>query len=650
MRCPNCNEEIPEDKKFCGHCGHRLIPQEPAISPPEPEDFDEQAPTIVEEPPVQPTIEEIDESAPSTEPEPEDEPALEQIACPSCGTQNPSGSRFCNSCAANLHLDEAQQDIVETPPVLDEIEEPAQKVSEPLSKAPAFEGLRGLPKWAWGVGLVVLAGLVVLGVVVVPRIISPDVASSPLVEEKHTVPSEEQQEPTPTLEVPAVSDYFSEDDEKEEIQDSSSEVAQMPSFISEVLQNATITATEDFYTLPDDWHKSSSLISHDSANNLMNIPGGNDGIHLGAPYEIAEGEAILILFQFDKQGDVLTMLETGFWETSSYRRWGMFSAVGYFRSDTYLGADWRGEPILEGNILAKPDTWYYLLLAVGRDGNFAMKVWERDDITKNAEYWELDESQWENKKWSFLLSNWGGDVTLDSLSVIEFSDLRELSQAEIHFWTGKDYNREWDLQAAFDEYSQAVALDDQVPYYFRKRGVMSWVLDDHDTAFSDHFAALEIDPDDYWVLRNLSMFYRDEGNFDQAYSYADRVIQVAPELHDGYWIMADAEFYLAEDPQSAVIDYSLAIERYAGDPSLFRDRCIAYNALEEYSSAFEDCSRCLELNPEYDGCYWDRGWANDGLGNTSAAVSDFENYLDMVAPDVCPECQEDAQQYIDQNK
>ncbi|MBC8496493.1 MAG: ABC transporter substrate-binding protein [Chloroflexi bacterium] len=25
MICPNCNEEIPEGKKFCGHCGHRLI-------------------------------------------------------------------------------------------------------------------------------------------------------------------------------------------------------------------------------------------------------------------------------------------------------------------------------------------------------------------------------------------------------------------------------------------------------------------------------------------------------------------------------------------------------------------------------------------------------------------------------------------------
>ena len=30
MKCPNCNEEIPEGKKFCGHCGYKLATAEPA--------------------------------------------------------------------------------------------------------------------------------------------------------------------------------------------------------------------------------------------------------------------------------------------------------------------------------------------------------------------------------------------------------------------------------------------------------------------------------------------------------------------------------------------------------------------------------------------------------------------------------------------
>jgi hypothetical protein len=39
MRCPNCNSEIPEGKRFCGYCGRRLEPT------PTPEPFDDDAPT-----------------------------------------------------------------------------------------------------------------------------------------------------------------------------------------------------------------------------------------------------------------------------------------------------------------------------------------------------------------------------------------------------------------------------------------------------------------------------------------------------------------------------------------------------------------------------------------------------------------------------
>jgi len=40
MRCPNCNDEVPENKNFCGNCGHRLIP-------PAPGKFEENSPTTL---------------------------------------------------------------------------------------------------------------------------------------------------------------------------------------------------------------------------------------------------------------------------------------------------------------------------------------------------------------------------------------------------------------------------------------------------------------------------------------------------------------------------------------------------------------------------------------------------------------------------
>jgi hypothetical protein len=71
MRCPNCGQEIPEGKKFCGFCGTRLAPPEPETPPSEPgappEDapaFDEEAPTSLA--PEQIEAGELDDESPTT--------------------------------------------------------------------------------------------------------------------------------------------------------------------------------------------------------------------------------------------------------------------------------------------------------------------------------------------------------------------------------------------------------------------------------------------------------------------------------------------------------------------------------------------------------------------------------------------------------
>lgn len=55
VRCPNCGQATPAGKKFCGHCGARLISEAP-----------------------------------------------QKIACPSCGAQNQPDQQFCSSCGTRL--------------------------------------------------------------------------------------------------------------------------------------------------------------------------------------------------------------------------------------------------------------------------------------------------------------------------------------------------------------------------------------------------------------------------------------------------------------------------------------------------------------------------------------------------------------------
>ena len=84
MRCPSCQSDIPEGKRFCGHCGQRLTPVEPdapaeAGAPaPAPEPFDDEAPTQLvtpapEEPPAEPDAG-LEEEQPAPSPPPEEPP------------------------------------------------------------------------------------------------------------------------------------------------------------------------------------------------------------------------------------------------------------------------------------------------------------------------------------------------------------------------------------------------------------------------------------------------------------------------------------------------------------------------------------------------------------------------------------------------
>jgi hypothetical protein len=51
MLCPNCEQEVPDGKRFCGYCGHRLIQEEPVeplikdVDSAQTGDFDQDAPT-----------------------------------------------------------------------------------------------------------------------------------------------------------------------------------------------------------------------------------------------------------------------------------------------------------------------------------------------------------------------------------------------------------------------------------------------------------------------------------------------------------------------------------------------------------------------------------------------------------------------------
>lgn len=98
-----------------------------------------------------------------------------------------------------------------------------------------------------------------------------------------------------------------------------------------------------------------------------------------------------------------------------------------------------------------------------------------------------------------------------------------------------------------------------------------------------------------------------------------------------------AQDYLDRGLQAAAIgDYETAIEEYTRalelDPAFadaYNNRGIAYQALGEYDRAIEDYTRAIEINPEFAIAYRNRGLAYLDSGDNAAALEDFSAAIEI---------------------
>jgi tetratricopeptide (TPR) repeat protein len=135
-----------------------------------------------------------------------------------------------------------------------------------------------------------------------------------------------------------------------------------------------------------------------------------------------------------------------------------------------------------------------------------------------------------------------------------------------------------------------------------------------DAAINDYIHASELDPDDPWPLIDLGYFFYDE--------------------------MGDAE--------AAFEAWNRAVEQHPENPDAYHARFLyfAYSAID-YDAALSDLNRCLELDPEKAWCYWDRAWLFDTIGDVPATIEDLQMYIEYFDEEECPECVEEAMDYIE---
>ena len=333
------------------------------------------------------------------------------MQCPNCHNQVPDTANVCGHCGYRLKV------LAPLPP-------PA------FQQAPAPSPKKGFASCAWGIigGLVVL---LVVGALFIsfglPYLNSRRQALPASV----SAPPQPQPTAAPTQPRPAAITQESPDSELQTQPQTPRVPIEapkadpkyiLPGQVSEFLSGAKVVFTDDFDELSIDawlYPEETARIS----NGKLEITGKSPfAAQFWRVSSLQEGNAALFLMNFHQSAAFISGLQRGEWQTASFKQ---FAFNDRWTSYIIEGAnESQGRGDFSGSTLLIPDRWYYFLEALGKNAEFSVIIWERDNPSQRAEFHGQPLTGWSGLEWTFFMGVDSGLVMLDEYAEISFTSFK----------------------------------------------------------------------------------------------------------------------------------------------------------------------------------------------------------------------------------
>ena len=207
--------------------------------------------------------------------------------------------------------------------------------------------------------------------------------------------------------------------------------------ISDVLSEPRILTVEEFYPDKDyywDYAGSSSRIIPNSPevlasgdldsilNGVLEISGEPASDARYKKQQFVEGEGIILKFWFDYGSwfDIFYYVGNGGGFGSRH-----FGIGGNLPTASSLYTWVKGSDLspLKGTFYPKPQSWYYLMLAIGPDGEFFTRIWDPNNSDNYITYLENLDRGWQDSLWEIRIICQWGKVLIDDFMKISFNEV-----------------------------------------------------------------------------------------------------------------------------------------------------------------------------------------------------------------------------------
>lgn len=137
-------------------------------------------------------------------------------------------------------------------------------------------------------------------------------------------------------------------------------------------------------------------------NGLLVIEPSEDWSGVYGNSHLQDGQTVLIQFRFDAWSDLHFAVETGEFETDSYRSWGVGAEDNIFSPVYSEGTIEYENGFTPDDLELDHGKWYVMMLHIGGDEPFIAKIWEYNNPAKVFDLQLEMNDSWKDQKWTPL--------------------------------------------------------------------------------------------------------------------------------------------------------------------------------------------------------------------------------------------------------
>lgn len=139
---------------------------------------------------------------------------------------------------------------------------------------------------------------------------------------------------------------------------------------------------------------------------------------------LQDGEGVFIQFQNAAQSFLSVRISSGEWDVEGFHE--LEFTIGLenlVTSTSFLGErDYKISPLF-GTLSPLPDKTYNMLLAVGREGNIQILVWDPELPENKLMFSEQFSEDWAGQVWGFKMQATQGNATISEFTKLQFENI-----------------------------------------------------------------------------------------------------------------------------------------------------------------------------------------------------------------------------------